>query len=66
MSDKKIWKVEKADSYVHYDEFETLEKAQDYARSKAWSNGEDFWILGPVGLAKAPVEVNTVHVEKIT
>jgi hypothetical protein len=72
MSDKKklekVYTVEKSPQgeWSGYDQYDTFEEAEQEARRRAYNNGEDYFVMGPIAKAKAPVEVNTVHVEKIT
>ena len=71
MSDKKklekIYTVEEAPGFwPRYDQFETYEEAEESARKRSYSSGTEYLIMAPIARTKAPEEVNTVSVKKLT
>lgn len=57
--------VEQGRTWVAYDQFDTYEKAEAEARSKAWESGKPQFIMKAIARIDAPTEINTVPVVKL-
>lgn len=62
----KFYTVEKCESSRWGSNFDTYEEAEAQARKNAYTAGEDYFVMAPVATAKAPLEVNSVKVEKVS
>ena len=61
-----LFTVENANrGYYGYSNFKTYEEAEKSARSKSWNEGEDMYVMAPVSVIRAPLEINTTTVEKL-
>jgi hypothetical protein len=57
--------VHKTEVYWDADTFETLEKAQEYARKEAYTGGCDFYIYKAIAKAEKPAKVNEVKITEV-
>lgn len=61
----KFYTVETESKDPCYNRFDTLEEATTEARSRAWAQARNIYVMSPVALALTPAVVNTVKVESI-
>jgi hypothetical protein len=61
----RLFAVHKTEAYWNNDTFETLEKAQEYARKEAYTNGTDHYIYKAIAKAEKPTKVNDVKITEV-